>query len=546
MIAMKQAVSAALVHFVWQGLVVAFVLWTVLFVLRNRSANARYLASCAGLLSLTALPVITTCVLYQGTVSAIADGVPAGISRTIGAGLDGAISSPGKWLASIEAWALPLWSLGVVVFSLRLAWGCRQVTLLRREGVDADGAVLAMVADLSRRMGLTPSVRVLISGAADGPSVVGWIRPVILLPAATVLGLTPAQLEAVLAHECAHIRRHDYLVNFLQSLVETVLFYHPAVWWISARIRHERELCCDDLAVRSCGDVLCYARALASLERLRVTVPRLALGASDGPVLYRIQRLVGVNGRANRLPALPAVLALCLGLACFALTMNWARGQAQGVAAPRLPEERGVSVNLGGATVLHRSAIVYPRAAIEKRLEGVVLVQATLDRTGNVTDARVLSGPTELRKAALESVLKWYFTPGGEVSTRQISIAFHLPLEKTDSGSETTRPIQAAFMLEFLHKQYELASQQADAVSRKLRIVEADGHTLTAINIDVASGELRNALFLHLPLGGVHVGDTLSPSLIAGMEAAAKKFDEHLRVIPATVGDNQAVILITE
>jgi len=402
-----------------------------------------------------------------------------------------------------------------------------------------------MVAGLRSRMGLTASVRVLISAAADGPSVIGWIRPVILLPAATVLGLSAAQLEAVLAHECAHIRRYDYLVNLLQSLVETVLFYHPAVWWISARIRHERELCCDDLAVRSCGDVLCYARALASLERLRVAAPSLALGASDGSVLYRIERLVGVKGRENRPSALPAIVALCLGLACFALTMNWARGQAQDVAAPRMPEERGVSVNLGGATVLHRSAVVYPRAAIEKRLEGVVLVQATLDRTGNVTDARVLSGPTELRKAALESVLKWYFTPGVEGSTRPISIAFHLPSDRNSPAPEM-RPIQAALTVEFLHTQYEMASQRADAVSRKLKIAEADGHALTAININVASSELRNTLFSHLPFGGVRVGDTLSPGSIARMEAAVKQVDEHLRVVPATVGDNQAVILITE
>ena len=122
---------------------------------------------------------------------------------------------------------------------------------------------------LRTRMGLTRPVRLLISSLAEGPSVVGWIRPVILLPAATLLGLTPEQLEAVLAHEFAHIRRYDYLVNILQMVVETLLFYHPAVWWTSARIRHERELCCDDLAVSSCGDPLCYARALTKLERLR-------------------------------------------------------------------------------------------------------------------------------------------------------------------------------------------------------------------------------------------------------------------------------------
>ena len=103
-----------------------------------------------------------------------------------------------------------------------------------------------------------------------GPSVIGWLKPVVLLPAATLLGLTPEQLEAVLAHELAHIRRYDYLVNIVQMLIETLFFYHPAVWWISGRIRQERELCCDDIAVRCCGDAVGYARALTALERMRV------------------------------------------------------------------------------------------------------------------------------------------------------------------------------------------------------------------------------------------------------------------------------------
>src|SRR5580692_6312419 len=122
------------------------------------------------------------------------------------------------------------------------------------------------------------AIRVLISTVAESPSVIGWLRPVILLPAATLAGLEPEQLQAVLAHEIAHIRRHDYLVNLAQTVVETLLFYHPAVWWVSARIRHERELCCDDAAVAMCGDAVFYARALTSLERLRAATPRLAMG----------------------------------------------------------------------------------------------------------------------------------------------------------------------------------------------------------------------------------------------------------------------------
>ena len=122
-----------------------------------------------------------------------------------------------------------------------------------------------MTARLSRRLHITRAITLFESTLVDVPTVIGFVKPVILLPASVLGGLTPQQLEAILAHELAHIRRHDYIVNLLQSLLETLLFYHPAVWWLSRRIRIEREHCCDDLAVSLCGDPLVYARALADL-----------------------------------------------------------------------------------------------------------------------------------------------------------------------------------------------------------------------------------------------------------------------------------------
>ena len=116
----------------------------------------------------------------------------------------------------------------------------------------------------------------------DVPTVVGWLRPAVILPVAALANLSPAQVEAVLAHELAHIRRHDYLVNLFQTLAETLLFYHPAVWWLSARIRTEREHCCDDVAVAVSGDAVGYARALAELEAWRVGTPGMALAATGG------------------------------------------------------------------------------------------------------------------------------------------------------------------------------------------------------------------------------------------------------------------------
>src|ERR1039458_1697001 len=194
-------------------------------------------------------------------------------------------------------------------------------------------------------MGLARPAQVLMTAFAGSPSVVGWLRPVILLPPATVLGLTPEQLEAVLVHELAHIRRYDSLVNAAQILVETLLFYHPAVWWTSARIREERELCCDDVAVSSCGDALCYARALTRLERLRLTAPALALGSAGGPLAYRIRRLMGAGSRGESPSKLAGVLALALGLACLAANVHWARGQEQKVVAQQTEPARDTQEN---------------------------------------------------------------------------------------------------------------------------------------------------------------------------------------------------------
>jgi TonB family protein len=437
MTALAQALSAALLHFIWQGTLVAFLLWIVLSMLRKRTANQRYAVSCAALALMAALPALTAWMVYRqvsavpisaaistAAAASITTAAPASIRAAIpGAARIALGSGPLEWMAVWRQWALPVWSAGVLVFALRLVLSCRHVAALRRLGDAAEGQIAETVALLARRMKAECHIRVLISTMAESPSVVGWLRPAILLPAATLAGLEPEQLRAVLAHEIAHIRRHDYLVNLAQTLVETLLFYHPAVWWASARIRHERELCCDDAAVAVCGDAISYARALTSLERLRAATPRLALGSTGGSLLYRIQRLAGVRQEMGP-SKLPGIAALALGLACFAATVHWAKAQTgQMVQQPQMREEWGVTVSATGG-LLHRNRVAYPESAYKNGIEGTVTVEATLDQAGNVADARVWSGPPELRKAALESVLQWRFANGNAGDTRQVSLAF--------------------------------------------------------------------------------------------------------------------------
>jgi TonB family protein len=583
MTAFTQALTAALLHFVWQGLLVGFLLWIVL--LKKSPATFRYAASCTALAVLAALPVITTWTLYQRMQPTTE--VVVAISQLTSAPLR---PLPVPWQVFVQSWALPVWSLGVLVLSLRLAWGSKHVYTLRRRAEPAVGPVLTTVTELATRMGLVQPVRVMVSSIADGPSVVGWIRPVILLPSAAILGLSTQQLEAVLAHEIAHIKRFDYLVNLLQLLVETLLFYHPAVWWTSARVRNEREFCCDDLAVRSCGDALCYARALTKLERLRIVAPSMALGSTGGSLSYRIRRLLGVNTQEYGPSKLTGVLALCLGLACIAVNVRYAHGQSQQPPAPEAhpitartverDADRDVRVDAGGAVVLHQENVEYPREALEKGVEGNVIVQATLDASGNVSDAIVLSGPAELRKAALQSILQWHFASDVVGSTRQVSFEFQLPprngttggFRATSSSKDSVRASEQRLeilqnrvremelSIEFLESQLTSENERDRSIKHKIEMAkmrleetrraiqessrssDLPGRRLRRIYIVGLSEAQRNELVSRLP---ARIGDTMSPELIERTTTVVRQFDEHLGIAMLQSEDGQVEIRIT-
>ena len=163
-------------------------------------------------------------------------------------------------------------------------------------------------------------MHVVESTLVDAPAAVGWLRPVVLLPIAALAHLTPSQVEAILAHELIHIRRHDFVVNLAQSVAETILFFHPGVWWVSGQIRAEREHCCDDFAVQVCGDPVGYASALAELEAWRSRGTTLALAATDGSLSSRVQRVLRAPiGHEPRSPIWVATLGFT---AVFVVAMS--------------------------------------------------------------------------------------------------------------------------------------------------------------------------------------------------------------------------------
>jgi TonB family protein len=594
--------SLALLHFLWQGTAVAIALWIALLAMRKASANARYLASCSALVVLTLLPGVTAFLLYERVVP-VAGAVAGAVVSNVPAAVDVQAAATTGWLSSFQnsfqVWGVPVWCFGVLLFSVRLVWGGRQVSIMRRRGEPAEEALSGAVARIAERMGVTRPVGVLISALADGPSVVGFLRPVILLPAATILGLPSEQLEAVLAHEVAHIRRYDYLVNMVQVLAEALLFYHPAVWWTSGRIRRERELCCDDDAVRVCGDALRYARALTALERMRVVTPSLALGGTDGPLAYRIARVMGAAPE-DRLPSkLPGLAGLCLsvllGVGYLSMNLNGVRAQA--------PDAQGVHVDLGSAAVIHRAAVQYPAAAQIGNVKGTVSVEVRLDGSGNVSDAHVLSGPEELRKPVLQSVLGWHFTPDAAGSTRVINVEFSPSPDKAPPAATQEKPLAVAVFrngpppdraaqieqtTHFLQDQVDQAKANLDAartlglnggdldarkaqlqaalaalaaLETKLRGAQAAqeltldtrptreglvlppvfaqnfaGRTLQGIRL--AGIDMSTEDFLAQAHMSIKVGDTLTQSSIEEAIAAIRKFDEHLGERWTDVGGN--------
>lgn len=309
------ALGWTLVHFLWQGALIAAALCVADLALAKSRAAARYLAACLAFGLMLAAPAGTFLTLRSAAktpapartfvatkVSSIAVSQQPSIADLhLPAPLAGSAASVLRSRPSFSRllpWVVGVWILGVVALSLRLIGGWWLVRrLVRSSGNVSLEAWQARLADLAERMRVSRPVRLCRSALVEVPTVIGWLRPMILLPASTLSGLSPAQIEAILAHELAHIRRHDYLVNLLQSVVEMLLFYHPAVWWVSKRIRDERELCCDDLAIRISGDPVSYARALYELERLRGETFDLALAASGGSLPARIARLLGLPGR---------------------------------------------------------------------------------------------------------------------------------------------------------------------------------------------------------------------------------------------------------
>ncbi|HWB06197.1 MAG TPA: penicillin-binding transpeptidase domain-containing protein [Verrucomicrobiales bacterium] len=349
-------VGWALLHFLWQGTVVALLLAAVLGMLKRARPQSREMAATAALLVMTACPVFTAFYYRSGRAYSVADAPgldlraqplpsnprtafarelpeedfggeaaqpfgkdPAKESASTASTPLAAFSRAGltRQIVRLIPWSVWAWLGGVTLLSLWRLGGWIQIGRWMRYGVSPVPPRWSVALnDLVRQTGLRRPVRLIASLKVAVPVTAGWLRPVILFPAALLSGLPPRHVEALLAHELAHIRRMDYVVNLAQTVLETLLFYHPAVWWTGRIIRQEREHCCDDAAAALHGDTAEYARALAGLVGMQA--PVLLPAAKGGSLLLRLRRLLApqsMSGPAVRIPASMAAAGAALSLA---------------------------------------------------------------------------------------------------------------------------------------------------------------------------------------------------------------------------------------
>ena len=292
----------ALVHFLWQGLALAALLSVAMTACRK--ASTRYVAAVATLLLMVAAPVVTFFVLWHNTSATSASWIGAASASAVSLSHRVSALAPSSAAgAQIPAsprpdallWFVEAWFLGVLFLSLRTVGGFVLIERMRRKEARPVSAKLnELCVSLQRRLHLDRAIRYCECRRLEAPAVIGWFRPVVMLPLTALIGLSEEQLKAVIAHELAHIRRLDCFVNLFQIAAETLLFYHPAIWWVNKRIRSERENCCDDVAISVCSDAVEYARALTLMEESR-SAPALAMAANRGPLAARVARLLGLG-----------------------------------------------------------------------------------------------------------------------------------------------------------------------------------------------------------------------------------------------------------
>ena len=514
---LAEAIGWAVLHSLWQGALAASLLGTVL--LSVRSARVRYGAACVAMLA--AVAAFAATFVHFLPVHVHGARIVRAIVVPEWRPLPGLAGSARRSvaLAEIAPWLAPLWLAGVIFIYARTLAGSLTLRRMRQRGVcGAASHWQEELTWLAARVRVSRTVELLESCFADAPIVIGHSRPVILVPLGLLSGFPPAQIETILLHELAHIRRCDFLVNSLQRLAEGLLFYHPAVRWISGVMCRERENCCDDAVLAVHPDRQEYARALAALEHNRIAERQAAVAATGGSLMNRIHRLL--SPEAPKGMAWASLLGAALLVATLAISaaawqsrpkpqpasqadifsrVNAASRQVDSVAArinamsaqvdsmvqsapsagliiggPTQPSQTPVTMIRVGGDAMKASLIkmvppAFPETAKSAHISGTVVLHAIIGADGKVAELQCLSGPPLLTRPAMEAVRQWEYRPillNGEPMRVDTTIEVKFNSDGTSSQlqqSGESQQLQAKDQAEKDALLAEAAKQQAEA-----------------------------------------------------------------------------------
>jgi TonB family protein len=487
-------------------------------------------------------------------------------------------TAPG--LPSTERVVLMVLGSGIAARGLWLLLGAYSLRRLRR-GASPIDPVPEPILDAQRRVGATAAI--LLSDRITGPITFGLFKPVVMLPPG-ILTMESAVQQAIAYHELLHVRRRDWLDALVEEAIRMIFWFHPGVWWLIGRIQLSREQVVDQAAIELTESRERYVEALlaVAMTQSRITFRPAAAFLRRRLLKKRVDQIMQETTMSTpRLIASLTVSAAALALVTAGAIRSFpmelrASGQEQprgvpgGLAAP-------IHIVKGGEHLMHGGLPEYPRAAIKQRIEGEVLLDVTVDQKGEVSDARVLSGPDELRRASLESVLRWHYSPAALRSTSlQVALQFHLPagpnaeFEKAEilykpsdykalaweiepeKPSDPKRVERQMIELENALKSTDITDSQRDELKHKYAEVRQEFEhgwkspfTGTPRLVDVRIERVPEASVKEiLSRAGVNIGDAIDEDTAKRISKIASTIDEHLRLSFEGDGKGGMILMI--
>lgn len=471
--ALIRALGMGLLHSLWQCALIGALAWLALRTLRHASPQARYVVACAALAACVLWPAAEVLrQLSMATAPTFDMSTTVAPSRDIASMFAAFVAPdrPADLRSILEAalpWLVAIWAAGACLMLLRLAGGLRWVHRLQRDALDIEDDVENRVWQtrldrLAQRFGLS-GVRLAVIDDTGGPLSTGFLRPMVLVPASLLARMPVEMLEALLAHELAHIRRHDYLANLLQRAAEALLFHHPVAWWLSQRIRHEREQAADLLAASVTGEPRRLALALYELdrfssERIAPPIPTLAQAAHGGHLMSRIQSLLRTERRVSPgAAAIPVIGLTAACIACFAYAQS-AQTAAPAASAP--------SVAVGALTAA--AATASPKTTEGSSHETYAFVSADSDRLSMSGDSSDVDEIRETR-SRVDGNFLWFRRDGKAYVLRDTATVERMrALWAGNAGREA--------QMQALSEQMEAQSRKIEAVSLRMAAVMSKYH----------------------------------------------------------------------